>query len=260
MIRAFVADDEALALDRTCDLLSRFPDVEIVGTATGGAAALERIAALAPDVLLLDIEMPGLDGFEIVEALARDDSVKPLIIFVTAFPQFAAPAFDTGAIDFLTKPVRLDRLETTLHRLRRALADRSAGQRLRELSSQLEALRRERSGPRHLWVQTRGESVRVDLDRIERVAAEGEYVRLFLPEGSYLHRDSVSRMAERLDPDRFVRVHRSHIVSRRGLVGVRRRATGSYQLVTAGGAAVPVGRSYRAVVREILARGPPQPS
>ncbi len=260
MIRAYVADDEALALDRMRDLLSRFDDVEIVGTGAGGEAALEQIMALSPDVVLLDIEMPGLDGFGIVERLARTDSVKPLVIFVTAFPRFAAPAFDTGAIDFLTKPVRLNRLETAIRRLRQALADRSANQRLSELSGQLEALRRERDTgrPRHLWVQSRGQSVRVDLDEVERVEGEGEYVRLFVAEGSYLYRDSVSRMAERLDPERFVRVHRSHIIDRKRLVSVRRRATGGYQLVTAGGAAIPVGRSYRAVVRSILA-GPNGP-
>jgi DNA-binding LytR/AlgR family response regulator len=260
MIRAYVADDEVLALDRMRDLLGRFADVEIVGTGGGGRAALEEILALAPDVVLLDIEMPGLDGFGIVEALARADAAKPLVIFVTAFPRFAVPAFDTGAIDFLTKPVRFSRLETAMDRLRQALDDRSANQRLAELSSQIEALRRgrdsESGGPRHLWVQSRGESIRLDLDEVERVEGEGEYVRLFLPHGSYLHRDSVSRMAERLNPDRFVRVHRSHIVNRRRLVGIRRRTTGSYQLITAGGAAVPVGRSYRAVVRTIVADGP----
>lgn len=259
MIRAYVADDEALALGRVRDLLGRFADVQVVGAAASGAVALEEIGALDPDVILIDIEMPGLDGFEIVEALAREGRSRPFVIFTTAFPQFAVPAFDTGAIGFLTKPIRLDRLETALHRLRQALTDRSAAQRLHELSNQLQALRRERSSeahrPRHLWVQSRGESVRIDLDRIDRVEAEGEYVRLFLPEGSYLQRGSVSGMAERLDPDRFVRVHRSHIVNRGRLVGVRRRATGSYQLAMADGAAVPVGRSYRSVVRTIVAAG-----
>ncbi|HEY0414512.1 MAG TPA: response regulator transcription factor [Allosphingosinicella sp.] len=258
MIRVFAADDEALALDRLSDLLGRFADVELVGSATSGKAALEQILALRPDAVLLDIEMPLLDGFDVVEALARGEGTKPLIVFVTAFPHFAATAFDTGAIDLLTKPVRLTRLETAMQRVRQALVDRNANERLRELAGQLEALRRERNaelGERnHLWVQSRGESIRVDLDKVERIAAEGEYVRLFVGEASYLHRESVTGMADRLNPHRFMRIHRSNIVDRDRVVSVRRRATGSYQVVTDRGITLPVGRSYRRAVRTLLAK------
>ncbi|MBV8687492.1 MAG: response regulator transcription factor [Alphaproteobacteria bacterium] len=259
MIRVFAADDESLALDRLRDLVGRFPDLDLVGSASSGKAALDQIVALRPDAVLLDIEMPLLDGFDVVESLARGEGPKPLIVFVTAFPHFAATAFDTGAIDFLTKPVRLTRLETAMQRVRQALVDRSANERLRELAGQLETLRRERNAElgesSHLWVQSRGESIRVDLDKVERVAAEGEYVRLFVGEASYLHRESVTGMADRLNPQRFLRIHRSNIVDRGRVVSVRRRATGSYQVVTDRGVTLPVGRSYRGAVRTILARG-----
>jgi DNA-binding LytR/AlgR family response regulator len=261
MIRLLLVDDESLALDRLAGLVARLAEVAVVGTADSGAAALEQAAQLRPDAILLDIEMPILDGFDVVEELARADAPAPLIVFVTAFPQFAGSAFDTGAIDFLTKPVRLSRLETAIVRVRRALDDRSAQDRLRELIDQIEMLRRERAaGPgrsRILWVQHRGAAIRVDLDRVEYVAAEGEHVRLFVGEASYLHRESVTGLVDRLDPRRFVRIHRSYVVDRDRIVSVKRRATGSYQLVTDTGLTLPVGRNYRAIVRTMIAKGAP---
>lgn len=257
MIRLLLVDDEALALDRLAGLVRRLPDLEIVGAAATGAAALEQALQLKPDAILLDVEMPILDGFDVVEELARAGTATPLIVFVTAFPQFAATAYETGAIDFLTKPVRLSRLEIAIGRLRRALEDRSARDRLRELADQIEALRHERDGigeNKSLWVQCRGETVRVDLDRVDHVAAEGEYVRLFVGDTSYLHRESVTALMSRLDPRRFVRIHRSHVINRERIVSVKRRATGSYQLVTDRGRVLPVGRNYRAIVRGMIAR------
>ncbi len=258
MIRVLLVDDETLAVDRLRSLLAHFADIEVVGSVHSGDAALEQAASLRPDALLLDVEMPILDGFDVVEELARLGGSKPLIIFVTAFPRFAASAFDTGAIDFLTKPVRLSRLESAMDRLRRAIADRTANERLRELAGQLEALRQEKGGaaihaPNHLWVRCRGEAVRVDLDRLECIEAEGEYVRLFTGEASYLHRASVTAMMERLNPQRFLRIHRSYIIDRNRIVSVRRRATGGYELLTDAGKTLPVGRNYRAKVRDILA-------
>lgn len=261
MIRLLLVDDETLAVDRLRGLLAHFGDIEVVGSAHSGDAALDQAATLRPDAILLDVEMPILDGFDVVEELARLGGPKPLIVFVTAFPRFAASAFDTGAIDFLTKPVRITRLEATVDRLRKALEDRTANERLRDLAGQLEALRQERGGagihaPNHLWVRCRGEAVRVDLDRLESIAAEGECVRLFTGEASYLHRASVTAMMERLNPQRFLRIHRSHIVDRNRIVSVRRRATGGYELLTDAGKTLPVGRNYRAKVRDILAGRP----
>ena len=258
MIRVLLVDDEPLAVDRLRGLMARFDDVEVVGSAGSGSAALEQAALLRPDAILLDVEMPILDGFDVVEELARGGGVSPLVVFVTAFPQFAANAFDTGAIDFLTKPVRLSRLETAVDRLRRALDDRSAKERLHDLAGQIETLRRERGGMQnHLWIQCRGEAVRVDLDRVEWIAAEGEYVRLYLGETSYLHRESVTAMMELLNRQRFVRIHRSYIIDRDRIASVRRRTTGSYQLVTDAGRTLPVGRNYRSVIRSMLAKPAP---
>lgn len=256
MIRLLLCDDEALALQRLGDMLARFPDVEIVATASDGREAIERIVEFAPDAVLLDVEMPYLDGFDVVEEVIRRGEACPLIVFATAFPRFATLAFETGAIDFLTKPVRQARLETTLERIRGALADRSARERLVELSRQLETLRRTGSGGTddpHIWIQRRGETVRVSLQRIDWIRAEAEYVRIVVGQASYLHREPLSDFLTRLDEAEFLRVHRSLIVNRRRVGAVRRNPTGSYRLTMEDGTDLPVGRSYRKAVRNLIA-------
>ena len=133
-IRALIVDDEQLALSRLSHLLEQAGDVEVVAALDDPRDAVAEIQGLHPDLVLLDVEMPQLDGFDVVEALVRrsatEDAIPPLIAFVTAYPHFALEAFDTGAIDFICKPVRLPRLEKTLERTRRALAARDATRRL----------------------------------------------------------------------------------------------------------------------------------
>lgn len=255
MTRILLCDDEPLALQRLGDMIERIEGVEIVGAFQSGEEVLAYAEALAPDAIFLDVEMPGLDGFDVVEALARRTGESPLIVFATAFPRFATLAYETGAIDFLTKPVRMARLETTVQRVRAAIEDRSAHARLEELSRQLETLRRTTSvqgDEPHVWIQRRGEAVRVLLDRIDRVHAEAEYVRIVVGQASYLHREPLSDFLGRLDPQQFVRVHRSLIVNRRKITSVRRTATGSYRLTAEDGTELPVGRSYRRAVKEMM--------
>lgn len=252
MIRALLVDDEPLSLARLGVLLARFEDVQIVGTAENGSKALQLLSNTPTDVLFLDVEMPEMDGFDLLEALGSEGAQVPLVVFITAFPRFAADAFDTGAIDFLTKPIRTERVGRTIERVREALNDRIARRRLSELLLQLDQLRSIRSDVaskrNYLWVQRRGEAVRLDLDKLDRLAAEGEYVRLFVDGHEYLHRASVTAMAARLDPDRYVRVHRSHIVKLDQVASIRRRPTGSHALTLKGGETVPVGRRYRHLI------------
>jgi DNA-binding LytR/AlgR family response regulator len=260
MIRFLICDDEPLAVDRLRDLVSRVAGTDVVGTATDGRAALAAVAELQPDAVLLDVEMPALDGFDVVEALAQEGVHAPLIVFVTAYPRFAAHAFDTGAIDFLTKPVRLARLDTAIDRVRRALAERDSAARLADLARQVEQLRAERhengqgAAGNHLWVQRRGENIRIDLSQVDRVQSEGEYVRIHHGDTSYLHREPISSLIDRFDPQRFVRIHRSHIVNRDRVAAIRRRPAGGYTIVTSAGELLPVGRNYRAVVKTLVGK------
>ncbi|MFD1786578.1 LytR/AlgR family response regulator transcription factor [Sphingomonas floccifaciens] len=259
MIRFLICDDEPLAVERLRDLVGRVDGAEVAGSATDGRTAIAEVARLAPDALLLDIEMPALDGFDVVEALAKAGGPTPLIVFITAYPNFAAHAFDTGAIDFLTKPVRLARLDTAVERVRRAIDDREAASRLADLAQQIDLLRAGQGGGAgsggttgHLWVQRRGENLRLDLARVDRVQSEGEYVRIYQGEASYLHREPISSLIERFDPSRFVRIHRSHIVNRDRVASIRRRPAGGYTIITDRGEELPVGRNYRTVVRDLV--------
>lgn len=255
-MRALIVDDEPLALDRLSDLLSQIDEVQVVGAAHGGAEALEAIEALRPDLILLDIEMPRLDGFDIVEALLSRDATTqepPLICFVTAYPHFASEAFETGALDFLCKPVRLSRLAKTVGRARAAIEQREAARRLEELSVQLEDLRRKHSQPedRALWVQQRGEMVRLEIANLDWLEAEGEYVRLHFGQTSFLLRNSITSLCGELANDGFVRVHRSIAVNRNRVKAVRRQRSGM-KVILDSGIELAVGRKFRRQIEAII--------
>lgn len=257
-LRAMVVDDEPLAVERMCALLARIPDVAVVATAECGQDAIAAMAGggAEVDILFLDVEMPQLDGFDLIEQLARQVEPIPYVVLVTAHECHAPLAFDSGVVDFLTKPVRLGRLETAVARVARTMGHAQAAVRLEEVREQLAALRGsvDSRAANILWVQRRGESVRIDLRKIERLQAEGEYVRLFVDGSDYLHRESLTALLAQLDPDRYLRIHRSSVVDADAIVGVRRRATGSYQAIMRDGIVLPVGRSYRAVVRKLTNR------
>ena len=256
-LRLYVCDDEPLAIERLVSLLSRIENVVVVGTASDGDSALASIRDVQPDLVLLDIEMPEGDGFDVVENLARDTKLAgepPLIAFVTAFRKFAPQAFDTGAIDFLCKPVRLGRLEATVDRARQAISRREAERRLAELEAMLGSLREAQDQTRdaHVWVSRRGEGIRVNLDQIEWISAEGAYVRLHINSDSYLHREAIGSIEARLDTTRFIRAHRSHIVRTDHVASIRRTLHGASELLLRDGERVPLGRKYARAARARL--------
>lgn len=257
-LRITIIDDEPLAIERLTDLLDRMEAVQVVSTHRGSADALECLEQSQPDLIMVDVEMPKIDGFDFVEALAKQSWLKPgatpCICFVTAYPQFASEAFETSALDFLCKPVRLSRLEKTIERCRAALAQRGAFSRLQELESQLDALRESRSAPVEpsFWVQQRGQMMRVPIEALEWVEAEGEYVRLHMRDQSFLFRSSITSMADRLADFGFARIHRSAIVNGSRLATVQSSRRGM-KAVLDSGVAVSVGRKYRQAVRTLHA-------
>jgi DNA-binding LytR/AlgR family response regulator len=257
-----MCDDEPLALDRLAGLLGQCGDVELVGQALTGQDLLAQVEAEAPDLILLDVEMPKLDGFDVVEALSRmawsEPATPPLIVFVTAHPEMAIHAFDSGALDFISKPVRLSRLEQALARARQAAAAREAGRRLTELSGQLDALKRARAGgdaERHLWVRRGMETLRLDVGQVDWVEAEGEYVRFHAGADSYLERGSLTETAALLEPFGFARVHRSAVVNPERVASVERKRWGDLVLHLTNGARVPVGKTWRDVARRLTTGG-----
>ncbi|MXP10042.1 LytR/AlgR family response regulator transcription factor [Pseudoblastomonas halimionae] len=260
-MKVCLADDEALARERMRCMLALEDDVTIASESPDGEDALAMIERHQPDIVLLDIEMPKADGFDVVDALGaiRFTAAPPLIIFATAFPRLAAQAFDTGAVDFLTKPVRHERLQLALSRARETLTTRDAVDRLDKLRMHLEGLRADREEiedtdveSRSIWVSQGAEAIRVDLAKVDHVAAEAEYIRLHCGEQSFLHRQSMRSFVDEAEALGFVRVHRSYAVSRKHCQQTQRTSWGGQQVVLTSGAVVPVGKKYRDRLADIV--------
>jgi DNA-binding LytR/AlgR family response regulator len=202
--------------------------------------------------------MPKLDGFDIVEALLQSSAglneTAPVFCFVTAYPQFAAQAFDEGAVDFLCKPVRLARLKQAIERARAAVDAREALARLRDLSTQLDDLRQRRDSgeERSIWVPRRGEMIRLAVSSLEWVKAEGEYVRLHCGPNSFLLRSSISSFCTDLEREGVVQVHRSFAVNSAHLRSLRSSRSGM-RVILQNGTEVPVGRNFRRAVQALRA-------
>jgi two-component system LytT family response regulator len=209
-IRALIVDDEELARDRVASLLADQPDVEVVGTCADGASAVETIERERPDLVFLDVQMPGMDGFDVVENLDRDH--VPAIVFVTAHDAHAIRAFEIHALDFLLKPFDQARFEKALERARTQLHDRASTIDSR-LVSLLEELRDERKYPERLIVKSSGRVFFVRSEDIDWVEAAGNYVKIHTKNEGHLLRESMKNMEAKLDPKTFVRIHRSAIVN-----------------------------------------------
>jgi len=252
-MRVLLMDDEPLALRRLEILLSRRAWVEVAACHRDSASALDAIRKLRPDVVFLDVQMPGLDGFEVAEAIRAPDG--PELVFVTAFDAYAVRAFDAAAADYLLKPVEPERLDEALARARGRLSARDAVARAQELETLVELLSAEEDseGP-EIWIRDRNGAVRIEKSRIDWVEAEGDYVRIHCGGRSWLMRATLSSMETRLDARTFARVHRSAIVNRRRISRVAVTETGSRRLELETGAEVPVGRAFESRIAELMQR------
>jgi two-component system, LytTR family, response regulator len=211
-IRTLICDDEPLARERLRTLLARHADVEIVCECSNGAEAISAIAELRPDLVLLDVEMPRVDGFAVLEAL--DPDALPAVVFVSAHDQYAVRAFESHALDYILKPFDEARVDRALRRVRGQLARAPGGARQIDpgLLSLLEELRDRRRADR-LVVRTGGRVVFLRTEDIDWIEASGNYVRLHVGTDAHLLRESMKNMERRLDPSTFVRIHRSAIVN-----------------------------------------------
>jgi two-component system response regulator AlgR len=241
-LRVLVVDDEPLAIERLQILLARLPGVSLAGTATDGEAALRVIDAVGPDVVLLDIAMPGMDGIDVARALGGRDKV-PLVIFVTAFDNFAVAAFDVAAGDYLMKPVQGERLARALERAR-AHPRRSGTGGAEARPAFVE----------EFWVPEHHGLVRIAASQIDRITAERDYMRLHVGARSWLIHRTIAKLEEELDPAMFVRVHRSVILRRDTIVGFTRDDSGHWNARLPDGAEQRIGRSYADNVRKLTGR------
>jgi DNA-binding LytR/AlgR family response regulator len=257
ILRVLAIDDEPLALRRLEWCLQEMPGIALVGQTGNPQQGLEMIRTLAPDVVLLDVEMPELSGFELIDALG--EGPLPEIVFVTAFDHFAVKAFAVSVVDYLLKPVERSRLLESLERARVRRELRDAQAHVQELREIVESLRAERHGggaqkkyETELWIREGDARVRVPVEMIERLEADGDYVKLHVGQRVRLMRARLGDLADRLDPAQFVRIHRSEIVRHDLIAAIRRHDSGRTFAVLAGGREVPVSRRYVARITQTL--------
>lgn len=248
-ITVLIVDDEPLARRGVKQLLSAHQQYKILGEAKHGREAVEKIRELKPDLVFLDVQMPDMDGFEVLEEVGQ--SALPMIIFVTAYDQFAVRAFDTHAVDYLVKPLQLARFEEALTRTQHLKQSGEAVELAKRLTALLESKRSAKLN--RLRVPTATGDLLLDLQEIDWIEADDYYSAIHVGSKRHLIRESLSSLDERLDSDRFLRVHRSAIVNLERIRELRNDG-GESILILRNGLRVPVSRRRREQVNQILRR------
>jgi len=250
-IRALVIDDEELARDRICALLQTESDVEIVGECDGGRQAIEAIRAHRPDLLFLDVQMPEVDGFAVIEELAPEEF--PVVIFVTAHEEHALQAFEVHALDYLLKSFREDRFRETLARARSALASKESVL-TRSLHDLLQSRRARQPHENRLVIRAPGWVVFIPHDEIDWCEAAGNYVLVHVGERSHLLRETMNDLEARLPSQKFLRIHPSALVNLSRVTEVRGSVGGGARVILRGKKELPLSRRYRRRFEEALRR------
>lgn len=264
-IRTILVDDESLAIQGLELRLQEHEDVEIIDKCSNGREAIRSIKTHKPDLVFLDIQMPGFDGFSVIQGLMEVE--PPLFVFVTAYSDHAIRAFEAQAVDYLMKPVEPSRLADTLDRVRQRLAEKRGVEEVEKLKEVLaevapDAVDDIATGDggepaanrfeKLINIKDRGQIFRVDVDTIERIDAAGDYMVIYTGENNLVLRETMKDLEKRLDPRRFQRVHRSTIVNLDLVRQVKPHTNGECFLVLESGAQVKVSRSYSDVVARFV--------
>lgn len=247
MIRAVIADDELLARHKLRLLLQSESGVSIVGESASAAETMELVRLARPDVLFLDVRMPDADGFEVLRGLAELGAIPPSIIFTTAYDTYASRAFDVDAVDYLLKPFTSERLQTAVRRARRQIEDVN-----RSAPAAASGGRESGSYLKRMIFKSRGRIVFLPVSEIRWAGAEENYVRLCTGTETHLLRETLTRLTEKLDPEMFLRVHRSFLVNLQYVKELRTADVDDPVIVLRDGQQVAVSRGYRNRVRELM--------
>ncbi|HEX8222653.1 MAG TPA: LytTR family DNA-binding domain-containing protein [Allosphingosinicella sp.] len=264
-IRTILVDDEPLAIQGLQLRLEKHDDVDIVETCSNGREAIRAIKTNKPDLVFLDIQMPGFDGFSVIQGLMEVE--PPLFVFVTAYTDHAIRAFEAQAVDYLMKPVEEDRLADTLDRVRLRLQEKRGveeAEKLKEVLAEVAPDAIDQAGGQFddahasnryeklINIKDRGQIFRVDVDSIEKIDAAGDYMCIYTGDNTLILRETMKDLEKRLDPRRFQRVHRSCIVNLDQVRQVKPHTNGECFLVLESGSQVKVSRSYRDVVARFV--------
>jgi two-component system, LytTR family, response regulator len=264
-IKTILVDDEPLAIQGLELRLGEHRDVDVIERCRNGREAIKQIRTLKPDLVFLDIQMPGFDGFGVVQAIL-DMEAPPVVVFATAFDEHAVRAFEAQAVDYLLKPVEAGRLAAALGRVRDRLAQKNAQAEVERLRMVLKSVDPASSGnsaamaaamtggnfEKVINVRDRGQTFRVEVDSIERIDAAGDYMCIHTGGQTLILRETMKDLEQRLDPRRFQRIHRSTIVNLDRVKEVKPHTNGECFLTLASGAQVKVSRSYREVVARFV--------
>lgn len=251
-IRTLIVDDESLARERIRDMISSDREIEIIAECVNGREAIEAIQKHSPDLVFLDVEMPGIDGFGVLEALPPGQI--PTVIFVTAYDQYAVRAFEVYALDYLLKPFDQERFDKAIERAKTHISSER-----NEVLSQriLRALEEIKTKPVHLErlvIKMNGHVFFIKAEEIDWLEAEGNYVRLHAGKESYLLRDTISALESQLDSKKFIRIHRSAIVNIDRITELQPWFHGEYRIILRQGVELTLSRTYREKLHELLGR------
>jgi two-component system LytT family response regulator len=251
-IRTLVVDDEPLARERLTNLLSSEPDIEVVAQCRDGEEAVTAITDHSPDLVFLDVQMPAMNGFEVIEAVGTER--MPLVIFVTAFDQHALKAFQVRALDYVLKPFDRERFQEALQRARAQIQRDETGDLGRRLLALVKDLRRDQPKTDRLVVKSGGRLFFLRTDEIDWIEASGNYVRLHVGTTTHLLRETMNAIEGRLDAEKFFRIHRSRIVNMERIQEMQPWLNGEYAVLLRTGTRLTLSRGYREKLQERLAR------
>lgn len=249
-IRSVIADDEDLSRTRIRGLLKHHPEVEVVAECSDGLQTADAILKLAPDLLFLDIQMPGLTGFGVLKKLPTERI--PLVIFVTAYDQYALKAFEMHALDYILKPFKRKRFDESLEWAKGQLGGKNPGALVARTLSILEEIQRKTDYVDRLAIKSNSRVLFVRTKEIDWIQAEDNYVRIHRKNESYLIRQKMSALEQELDPRQFVRIHRGAIVNIDKIQELHQMFHRDYRVVLQDGTKLPLSRSYRQKLRDAL--------
>jgi two-component system LytT family response regulator len=250
--RVLVVDDEPLARERLRTLLQEEPGFEVVGEAGDGTTGAESIRALSPDLVFLDVQMPGADGFDVIDAVGPHK--MPFVVFVTAYDRYALRAFDVHAVDYLLKPFDRERFKQALGRAQQQL-ERAGGDLERRLTAIVQDLKPARGRTDRFVVKSGGRIFFVRTNEIDWIEAAGNYVKLHVGNDAHLIRETMSAVEARLSPDMFVRIHRCHIVNIEQVRELQPWFNGEYAVFLKNATRLTLSRGYRERLQERVGRG-----
>jgi len=255
-IRTLIVDDEPLARQRVRKLLELDPDITVLGECGDGEQAIAEVCASRPNLMFLDVQMPALDGFGVLHALHGSSTgmatALPVVIFVTAHDRYALKAFEVNALDYLLKPFDKARFAAALERAKAQIRQGSAAALDERLQKLLQSVETTRPGPERLMVKADGRIYFVRIDQIDWVEAAGNYIRLHVGKEVHLLRESLGALEKKLDPSRFVRIHRSTIVNLERMRELQPAFHGDYVIILHDGTELQVSRSCRDKLGESL--------